>query len=75
MLKLSRNQTTHCPKCESAEVYRSKRRGVAELLLHRVLFISPYRCYDCDDRHFRFRLSRAYPRDLNASTPLSSRTQ
>jgi hypothetical protein len=25
------------------------------MLLHRVLLISPFRCYNCDDRHFRFR--------------------
>jgi hypothetical protein len=25
------------------------------MLLHRVLLLSPFRCYDCDDRHFRFR--------------------
>jgi hypothetical protein len=66
MITISRKPTTNCPKCESASVYRSKRRGVAETFLHRVLFISPYRCYDCDNRHYRFR--------LNASTSLSSRT-
>jgi hypothetical protein len=65
MLSISRKPTTHCPKCESASVYRSKRRGVAELLLHRVLFISPFRCYDCDDRHYRFRSPRPIAKGLH----------
>jgi hypothetical protein len=57
MIMILRKQSTSCPNCESAAVYRSRRRGFAELLLHRVLFISPYRCYECDDRHYRFRLA------------------
>ena len=58
-MKISRNKISNCPKCASPKVYRSRRRGLAELFLHRVLFISPYRCYDCDDRHFRFTLSES----------------
>jgi hypothetical protein len=26
-----------------------------EFVLHRIFFISPYRCQPCDYRHFRFR--------------------
>ena len=48
-----------CPNCSSVSVYRSRRRGLAEFLLHRVAFISPYRCSECDFRHFRFRLTQS----------------
>jgi hypothetical protein len=29
-----------------------------ESLLHYILFMSPYRCDECDERHFRFRLAK-----------------
>ena len=68
-MKISGNKTSNCPNCASPSVYRSKRRGLAELLLHRVLFISPYRCYDCDDRHYRFRLNASTQSVPRASQP------
>jgi len=44
-----------CPNCGSgsASLYRSKRHGVGEFLLHHLLHITPYRCKECDVRHFR----------------------
>lgn len=52
-----------CPNCgESASVYRSKRRSFAENVLHRILFVTPYRCLTCDVRFFDFRpLSGFHP--------------
>ena len=33
-----------------------------EVFLHYALFISPYRCDDCYERHLRFRLGKNAPR-------------
>jgi len=46
-----------CPNCGSHGIYRSRRKGLFEHVLHNALFMSPYRCGSCDLRHFRFRLS------------------
>jgi hypothetical protein len=45
-----------CPNCASHAMYRSKRKGLLEQILHSVLFVSPYRCKRCDQRYFRLRL-------------------
>jgi hypothetical protein len=29
-----------------------------ESFLHYILFVSPYRCNECDERHLRFRLAK-----------------
>ena len=50
-----------CPNCANASIYRSRRNGTVEFLLHTLLFMSPYRCKACDVRHFRFRLARPSP--------------
>jgi len=49
-----KNQPAVCRSCGSA-IYRSKRNGFVESLLHHILFISPYRCVGCNDRQLRFR--------------------
>jgi hypothetical protein len=54
-LALFNAQPPHCPNCGDSTIYRSKRNGPMEFVLHRVFFISPYRCQPCDYRHFRFR--------------------
>src|SRR5882762_11856294 len=46
-----------CPNCASHAIYRSRRKGLLEHILHSALFITPYRCGSCDERHVRFRLS------------------
>jgi hypothetical protein len=53
---LFRDQSPVCPFCNSGRIYKSRRKGLLELLLRRIFFISPYRCLACDARHFRFRL-------------------
>jgi transposase-like protein len=50
------NKSSLCPSCASTATHRSKRRGLAEQILHAALFISPYRCNACDKRYFRWRL-------------------
>src|SRR5260370_1159760 len=46
-------RSSGCPNCGSgsASLYRSKRHGVAEFLLHHLLHITPYRCKECGVRH------------------------
>ncbi|PYU35316.1 MAG: hypothetical protein DMG28_03245 [Acidobacteria bacterium] len=51
-IHLTRNRI--CPACGSAEAHRSKRRGLFELVILRLLFLRPYRCEDCGTRHYRF---------------------
>jgi len=57
----SRKQFPLCPICESDNVYRSRRNGLIEWVLHHLLFKSPYRCQDCNERFFRSRLARRHP--------------
>jgi len=49
------NHKHTCPQCGSREVRRSKKHGLLEQLVSRVLSIHPYRCEECDYRHFRVR--------------------
>jgi hypothetical protein len=42
-----------CPDCQSAQVRRSRTRGIVESLLAGLL-IRPYRCEECDCRFFRW---------------------
>ena len=46
-----------CPNCASPAIHRSRRKGLLERALHSALFITPFRCGSCDERHFRFRFS------------------
>jgi hypothetical protein len=48
-----------CPDCGGNFVHRSRRKDFVETFMHLFLFISPYRCLDCNERHFRFRFSNA----------------
>jgi len=41
-----------CRNCASPAIYRSRRKGLLEQILHKALFITPYRCGSCDERHF-----------------------
>jgi hypothetical protein len=51
------NKSSVCPNCASTAIYKSRRKGLLEQLLHSLLFVSPYRCGACDQRYFRFRFS------------------
>jgi uncharacterized protein YlaI len=39
-----------CPICGSADIHRSKRKGIAEQLACRVTPIRPFRCNNCESR-------------------------
>lgn len=56
---LSPSARRACPNCGSANIRRSNARGPFEVLLRSVFQIKPYRCQECDDRHFRFRATHA----------------
>ena len=43
----------HCPKCQSNNVARSKRRGMFESMVFAVTHVRAYRCLSCDFRFFR----------------------
>jgi hypothetical protein len=49
----------HCPECGSNALRPSRRRGPIERFLFVILFLVPYRCRDCEERHFRFGLPRS----------------
>jgi hypothetical protein len=57
-LILNGSHPVRCPDCGSASLHRSRRKGLVESLLYRVLLLSPYRCDECYERHFRFRLAK-----------------
>ena len=46
-----------CPRCGGRATRRSHRKGLIELIAYYALFLSPYRCSDCDHRFFRSRFS------------------
>jgi DNA-directed RNA polymerase subunit RPC12/RpoP len=54
-----RNRSAHCPTCGSVLLHKSRRENFVEDFLHYILFLSPYRCGECDGRHLRLRLSKA----------------
>jgi len=43
-----------CPRCGSSLVYRAPRRGFQERFVHRLLFLWPYRCSECNIRFLGF---------------------
>jgi hypothetical protein len=50
------NKSSPRPNCASRTFHRSKRKGLLEQVLHSFLLVNPYRCNECDQRYFRFRL-------------------
>jgi hypothetical protein len=42
-----------CPKCQSKNIRKSKRRGLLESVVSTVAQMRPYRCLSCDSRFFR----------------------
>jgi hypothetical protein len=62
-------ESVHCPNCCSKKVRRSRRNGVFEKTLLKVLGVRPYRCKECDERYFGVRLQREQPETLPSETP------
>jgi hypothetical protein len=50
--------STHCPNCSGTRAHWSRRKGMFEKTLLRVLAVRPYRCEDCDERYFGVGLHR-----------------
>ena len=43
-----------CPHCGSLAVRRSARKDLFEVLVLPLLLLRPFRCEDCDRRHYGF---------------------
>ena len=43
-----------CPQCKSLSVHRSRRRGLYEHIVVRLMLLRPYRCWSCDHRHYAY---------------------
>jgi hypothetical protein len=61
-----------CPKCESARIYRSKRRGIVERIILTMISVRPFRCERCDARFYVWFVS-TNPQASRKATPLSWR--
>jgi hypothetical protein len=63
-----------CRHCGSAQVCRSRRRGIVDTLLT-VVLLRPYRCLKCDGRSYQFSArAKSFSRTLTPHSPLSSST-
>jgi len=60
----SKSMRPSCPKCQSSNIRRSRRRGLLELVAFTVTRVRPYRCLSCDSRFFR----RAVPHTEGTSS-------
>ena len=61
-----------CPHCGSAQVSRSRRRGIVDTLLM-VVLLRPYRCLKCDGRSYQFSVrAKSFSRILTPHSALSS---
>ena len=50
-----------CPHCGSRRVVRSHRSNLLETLLSLLLLLRPFRCLDCNDRHYAFFFRQRLP--------------
>ena len=65
----SEAESVHCPNCRGNMIRRSRRNGVFEKTLLKVLGVRPYRCKGCDERYFGVGLRREHPETLPSETP------
>jgi len=68
----------NCPYCKAADVQRSRRRGLRERVLLRLLLLAPMRCLACQRRFivfFRGSGRRGSPRRLPESAHRRKKTQ
>ena len=52
--------TYRCSYCKSLSVHRSRRRGLFEHLVLRLMLLRPYRCWSCDCRHYGYLFLRKH---------------
>ena len=50
------NMRISCPNCGSLLIYRSRKKGILEHVLSKIIFVHPFRCEGCDSRFFRWSL-------------------
>jgi predicted Zn-ribbon and HTH transcriptional regulator len=62
---------SHCPLCQSKNISKSKRRGLLESLVLKLIHVRPYRCLNCDLRFFR----RAVPQGHKAPPIVTTSTR
>jgi predicted RNA-binding Zn-ribbon protein involved in translation (DUF1610 family) len=48
------NMRISCPNCGSLLIYRSRKKGILEHVLSKIIFVHPFRCEGCDTRFFRW---------------------
>jgi predicted Zn-ribbon and HTH transcriptional regulator len=53
----------HCPRCQSEEIRRSKRRGFVEHGPFTLVLLRPFRCRHCECRFFRWPINSNDPSD------------
>jgi hypothetical protein len=61
-----------CPYCKSDNVRRSRRRGLREGLLLRIILWAPFRCRSCQQRFWAFSLGHHRSRGYQAHSSLAS---
>lgn len=49
---------THCPECQSENIYKSRRKGWLEAVVLKLIHVRAYRCQSCDLRFFRWATHR-----------------
>jgi hypothetical protein len=57
-----------CPSCGSHKVHRSVRKGPEDWVRHNLLFQSPYRCNDCDERFFGSRVDHHHKKERHQTS-------
>jgi hypothetical protein len=58
MERLQWNPVRRCPYCDKHRVRRSRRRGVFESVVLPMLLLRPFRCLECNRRHYNIVFSK-----------------
>jgi hypothetical protein len=62
------NRIRKCPYCTGRAVRRSHRRNFFEAIVLRGLLLRPFRCLDCERRHYNAVFSKLDPREERPTT-------
>jgi hypothetical protein len=60
-----------CPKCGSTDVHRSRRRTFKDHL-RTLVFMRPFRCFQCKLRFYSWRFDKKIPGESGAKSPRGS---